>query len=75
VYPVNVEMLLGGAVAVKAVRKGGRVGRALGDGERMRRWRGWSIGGGEGLEGGIVGCEGGRCRRGGGVYVVMVVEG
>jgi hypothetical protein len=62
-------------VEVKAVRKGERVERALGDGERMRRWRGWSIGGGEGLEGGIVGCEGGRCRRGGGVYVVMVVEG
>jgi hypothetical protein len=72
---VKVEMLSGGAVAVKAVRKGGRVERALGDGERMRRWRGWSIGGGEGLEGGIVGCEGGRCRRGGGVYVVTVVEG
>jgi hypothetical protein len=62
-------------VVVKAVRKGGRVERALGDGERMRRWRGWSIGGGEDLEGGIVGREGERCRRGGGVYVVMVVEG
>jgi hypothetical protein len=71
---VKVEMLSGGAVEVKAVRKGGRIERVLGDGERMRRWRGWGIGGGGGggSEGGIVGCEGGRCRRGGRVYVVMV---